>query len=508
MGSRTDQITWQHHNRYSPVQDRRGVRDPELEQFPPVTERVTQQPDPFNPPAAGDREIMRVTYQGDDRCNLKCPGCYTKDRLTIPLSEIRYRGGRIRAPWEDFTGHMEALGDGLQDFYLLGAEPTLDPDGSAAKLAWAAERGMPLMACTNGACSIAKFEQTFGDALDSGAFYKLSISLDSMVRQVHNELRGQPWAFDRTIEIIRHCVQRGAPVNVQMTVWGLNYATIADSARQLLDLGVRGLSFHSGTLEGSADPDGDGLVPVDPAAWRALAEQLLRIRDANRDRTDNFLVPWLYFTEDELRDHVIGDETLTAAYLKHAAKVEAGEPSVMPVHACPALDVPQVYLYGNGGPDWRGSLSACNLHKPAGGEAFAEYEPETRQFTVIQDPARNQLAHMAASPHLCPATAESALRLDSDRIVTETGDLYAACRYISSNQMPVDRDRFGDALYTAAADYYRAVGQVLHAGDGAGEPAAAMIRRVTEGIIAFSDRTAALRAALQGPAVPAGLDVR
>lgn len=495
MSDRNDQITWQQEDRYSPVQDRRGIRTPEPGQFPPAAERVTQQPVPFSPPSAGDREIMRVTYQGDDRCNLRCPGCYTKERLTIPLPEIRARGGRVRAPWDDFTGHMEALGAGLQDFYLLGAEPTMDPDGSTAKLKWAADRGMPLMACTNGACSIDRFEATFGAALDSGAFYKLSISLDSMVPEVHNELRGQPWAFGKTIEVIRHCVRRGAPVNVQMTVWGQNYPTIAASARQLLDLGVRGLSFHSGTLEGSADPDSDGLVPVDPAAWRALAGQLLRIRDDNQDKLESFLVPWLYFTEDEIRDHVIGDETTAAAYLEHVEKLEAGEPSAKPVQACPALDVPQVYLYGNGGPEWRGSLSACNLHKPRGAEAFAEYEPGSRRFAVIQDPDRNQLARMAASPHLCPATPESALRLDSDRIPTEAGDLYAACRYISSNQMPGDRDRFGDVLYADAVAFYRAVTRAMHAPAG-DEPAAAMIRRVTKGIIPLADRAAALTRAL------------
>lgn len=172
----------------------------------------------------------------------------------------------------------------------------------------------------------------------------------------------------------------------------------------------------------------------------------------------------------------------------------------MPVHACPALDVPQVYLYGNGGEDWRGSLSACNLHKPPGAEAFAEYDPQARQFTVIQDPARNQLAHMAASPHLCPATSESALRLTSDRIVTEAGDLYAACRYISSNQMPGDRDRFGDALYADAVGYYRVVARTLQASAGADRslPAAAMIRRVTDEIIPLADRAAALNSALDG----------
>lgn len=489
--SQHSRITWQRDHRYSPVQDRYGIRDPESSDFPRVTERVTQQPDPFNPPTAGDREILRVTYQGDDRCQLRCPGCYTAPRLTIPLSEVRKAGGRVRAPWDDFTGHVQALGDGLADFYLLGAEPTMDPDGSAAKLEWAAGRGLPVMACTNGAVSVDRFQQTFGAALDSGSMYKIIISLDSMVPEVNNQLRGRAWAHERTLEIIRHCVARGAPVKVQATVWGQNYPHVLESARQLFDAGVRGFAFHAGSLDGAGpDPDAEGLVTVDPLAWRALAEQLIQLRDTCREDLWHFNVPWLYFTEHELREHVIGDDSLTAAYLTHAARVEAGEPSVKPMHACPALDVPQVYLYGNGGPDWRGSLSACNLHNPAGADTFATYNPETREFDVIQDPARNQLARMAASPHLCPATATSAVRRASDRIPTEAGDLYAACRYIGSNQMPADRDQFA-GYYDTAVAYYQAVNRVL-ASPAAGDPPAARIRRAVDGIIPLAARAAAL----------------
>lgn len=78
-----------------------------------------------------------------------------------------------------------------------------------------------------------------------------------------------------------------------------------------------------------------------------------------------------------------------------------------------------------------------------------------------------------------------------------------ACRYIGSNQMPGDRDRFGDALYADAVGYYTAVSRALRAPGGAGEPAAAMIRRVTEGIIPLADRTAAITAVLDNAAVPA-----
>jgi hypothetical protein len=92
---------------------------------------------------------------------------------------------------------------------------------------------------------------------------------------------------------------------------------------------------------------------------------------------------------------------------------------------------------------------------------------------------------------------------DSNRVETEAGDLYVACRYIGSNQMPSERDRFGDALYADAVGYYAAVSRALHAPALAGEPPAAMIRRVTRGIIPLAERTTAIAAALDDTAVSA-----
>ena len=159
-------IAWSSTDRYSPVQDRAGVVDPTPDELPPVHRRVRQRPSPYSPAWLDEREILRVTYQGDDRCQLRCPGCYTGERLDRPSLPPAASPGapaaRLRVPWDDFTGQMGGLGPGLQDFYLLGAEPTMDPEGSARKLKWAADAGMSVMSITNGAVSAGRFDRTFG----------------------------------------------------------------------------------------------------------------------------------------------------------------------------------------------------------------------------------------------------------------------------------------------------------------------------------------------------------
>jgi MoaA/NifB/PqqE/SkfB family radical SAM enzyme len=505
-------IAWSSTDRYSPVQDRAGVVDPVDDELPPVLVRVNQHPSPYSPAWLDQREILRVTYQGDDRCNLRCPGCYTGERLDRPSIAPVTGNQRLRVPWEDFTGHLRGLGAGLQDFYLLGAEPTMDPEGSAAKLAHAAEIGLTTMSITNGASSPARFDRTFGPALADGDLYKIIVSLDSIDPVVNDALRGSKGAFRRTIATIERAVATGVPVKVQVTVWPRNYLTVLETVCALWDMGVRGFAFHSGSVEGTPDFLAKGLDHLDPLAWRTLCERLYEFRDTHRDELVHFNFPLIYFTESELRSRVIGDEELADAYLTHVAAVEEGVASTKPFHACPAMDVPQVYVYANDGPAGRGSVSLCNVHSPDTTAAFADWDPDAERWKVVQDPARNQMQRMADSPHLCPAMPFATGGRSSDRVVTEAGDLYHACRYLGCNQVKTDKRQFGPAAWEASVGFYRAV-EVLRevsvrTGAEAVEPHLARVRRLGAGVPTLRERTVAVlrEAAALGSVELAGFD--
>ncbi len=498
-------IAWSSTDRYSPVQDRAGVVDPAADELPPVAVRINQHPSPYAPAWLDQREILRVTYQGDDRCNLRCPGCYTGERLDRPSMAPVMGNQRLRVPWQDFTGHLRGLGPGLQDFYLLGAEPTMDPEGSAAKLAHAAGSGLTTMSITNGASSPARFDRAFGSALAGGDLYKVIVSLDSIDPEVNDALRGSEGAFRKTIATIRRAVEGGVPVKVQITVWPRNYLTVLETVRALWEIGVRGFAFHSGSVEGTPDFLARGLDHLDPLAWRTLCERLYEFRDTHRDELVHFNFPLIYFTESELRSRVIGDGELADAYLTHVAAVEEGVASAKPFHACPAMDVPQVYVYGNDGPAGRGSVSLCNVHSPHDDTAFADWDPPTGRWQVVQDPARNQMQRMADSPHLCPAMPFATGGRSSDRVVTEAGDLYHACRYLGCNQVKTDPTQFGPAAWEASVQFYQAV-EVLRrvsvrTGVEAVEPHLARVRRLGTGVPTLRERTIAVlrEAAALGP---------
>jgi len=92
-----------------------------------------------------------------------------------------------------------------------------------------------------------------------------------------------------------------------------------------------------------------------------------------------FNIPWLFYTADELSGQVIGDHDLTDAYLAHVDRLAAGQHSDKPVHACPALDVPQVYVYANDGSPATGQVSVCNIHADPEAGALADYDPDSKQ---------------------------------------------------------------------------------------------------------------------------------
>jgi hypothetical protein len=225
------------------------------------------------------------------------------------------------------------------------------------------------------------------------------------------------------------------------------------------DYGVRGFVFHEGSLEGAPDYKNTGTRRITPLAWRALTSQLEALKDtyAQDDDMEHFVFPYIYFTEAELRHGVIGDAVLTDEYITHTDKLETGQTSRLPFIACPAVDVPQTYLFGNDGERGEGAISVCNMHTIQNDAYLAEYDLGSKRFLPILDPKRNQLQALTDSPYLCPA--KPGVTRDnnpSDRYHTDAGDVFHACRYISSNQFPYADRAFATEFYPSVVAYYQA----------------------------------------------------
>lgn len=443
---------------YSPVQVRKGIVQPSEDAFPAHDIRVSQHNYPL-PLTVKELRPMRATVQSSDICQLRCPGCYVAEWVD-PEGDVRKSHQRTIAGNETVSGQIKALGE-LQDVFLLGVEPTLTPDTLQEMLAVSREMGATVMSITNGASPLKRYEETFRSGLEQEEIHKINLSLDSIDPAIHNRLRGRPWAYERTMDTIRHALEKDDPIKINITVWPDNYHTILETVDELYQMGVKGFAFHAGSMEGVRKDA--RLAHIEPAAWRALSAKLIEFRDAHPD-LENFTLPFIFFSKQELDEGIIGKPDSVALYEEHLAKIEGGESQPAPVRVCPAFDIPQVYVFSNDSNDGttnEGAISLCNIHtvganKKHNGAYFANYDPTTQQFVVEQDAAHNELEIMRQSPYLCPAR-EYAMgdNPTSDRFETEAGDLYHGCRYVSANQFPQADQQLGRELYEGYRQMYR-----------------------------------------------------
>lgn len=411
---------------------------------------------------------MRVTLQTSDVCQLACPGCYVSE-WTNPQGSVRQAHDRIDTPEEEAKDQIRALGGKLQDVFYLGVEPTLRPKMMEAAMEVASEIGATTMSITNGASPLHRYEAAFREGIETEGIYKINLSLDSIDPDINDRMRGKKRAFERTMRTIEHAIGKGDPIKINITIWPDNYHTAVETAEELFEMGVRGFAFHCGSVEGIPDPHAAKLDHLDPLAWRALCSQLLKFRDAHEAELENFTLPYIFFTEDELREGIIGNEEAYSTYKDHAAKIEEGGVGPNPVKVCPALDIPQVYVFSNDGKLGRGAVSLCNLHtvganrKHDGDAYFAHYDPDTKQFLTEPDPNHNELVLMRQSPFLCPAREyDMGDANPQDRNSTEAGDLYHACRYVAANQFPYAETEFGIDFYDDYKEFYATWSRIVN----------------------------------------------
>lgn len=154
--------------------------------------------------SAGERRPI-VVWNLTRTCNLKCVHCYT-------ASEAR------KYPDELTTDQAKAVLDDLAEFKVpavlfSGGEPLVRPD--VFELAeYARGKGLHVVLSTNGTL----IDRPTAQRLHDLRFAYIGISLDSARPEVHDQFRGMPGAFHRTMNGFRHCVDVGQKVGLRLTL--------------------------------------------------------------------------------------------------------------------------------------------------------------------------------------------------------------------------------------------------------------------------------------------------
>lgn len=232
--------------------------------FPPVVRRnrrESMEPDRLH-------EFWVVT---NDHCNLRCRHCYTIDR--VKQGRTGMPGPALKAIVDD------ARGLGAEVFYFTGGEPTLRDD--IADLAGHVLARSKLILFTNGL--------TLGDELMS----VLAAGRDRLVVQISIEgpdeatnarLRGRG-SFDKALQGVRRCLERGVRVGVSTTPNGASKDAIELLTAQLaeLEVGGRRVEYHHLILlldRGGARDHADVRALAEADLDRILDRSLAAIRRA------------------------------------------------------------------------------------------------------------------------------------------------------------------------------------------------------------------------------------
>ncbi len=165
-------------------------------------------------PGAPFLVVWDYTY----RCNLRCKHCYIAAGA----------GNRPEMGMDERRKALDILADaGVVIIAFSGGEPLLGP-GIFNMIERANDYGIYTAMATNGTLINKEVSQKL---VKAGLQY-VQISLDAPIPQVHDEFRGIPGVWEKTVRGIKNAREAGLYVEISMTITKMNY----DLIPQMLEL--------------------------------------------------------------------------------------------------------------------------------------------------------------------------------------------------------------------------------------------------------------------------------
>jgi len=206
---------------------------------------------PFTPGAP-----FLIVWDYTYRCNLRCKHCYINAGITLPEMTI-----------EERRKALDIMADaGIVILAFSGGEPILGP-GIFEMIKRADDYGIYTAMATNGTLLTKDIVQKL---VKAGLKY-VQISLDAPIPEIHDEFRGVPGAWEKTVQGIKNAIEGGLYVEISMTVTKLNYHLVPQMLKFIKELGAN-LFMHFNFV-----PTGRGKEIVELDLSPEEREELLRM---------------------------------------------------------------------------------------------------------------------------------------------------------------------------------------------------------------------------------------
>jgi len=157
-------------------------------------------------------KIFNVTFNITNKCNLSCPFCYNKDKVTAE-SDIKDVVSSIAG--------LKPVMDSSASLIVLGGEPFLNSKRLFSLLEQTKDLfSVPVMISTNGTLidkSVVKELKKYN--------VEIQVSLDSPIESEHDKLRGKG-VYQKAVSTITMLVDEGIPAIMSMVYSSANYKHI------------------------------------------------------------------------------------------------------------------------------------------------------------------------------------------------------------------------------------------------------------------------------------------
>lgn len=168
---------------------------------------------------------MIVSWNTTNECNLKCAHCY-RDAGTRKAEELSTAEGRVLID--------DIARAGFKIMIFSGGEPIMRED--LYELAsYARDKGLRPVLGTNGTL----ITPDVAGRLKEAGVMAVGISLDSMDKKAHDDLRGVEGSWDAAVDGMRACRKAGVGFQVHTTVMDFNYGEVEQITDFALSIGAQ-----------------------------------------------------------------------------------------------------------------------------------------------------------------------------------------------------------------------------------------------------------------------------